>query len=627
MAARTIGAEGAVVSIVQAMAGDAVLAQGRPPIDRAAMTREAVQSRVPAVQGESGLRVVVEAPGRPGVRVVAGLAAWPERATMGIVLGVARDAARVGPGIAAADVAFLASDRRVEAQQGETGQIVVEANSLAPSHLSMALPACRPLAAPVHVVACMAARAVGPEALLVQRAGVAGGAGELAMGAAKREPGLACMVEGRRLPGHRGVALLAAIAVASPVRVVGAMAREAVAGELRGPDAPHVAGLARHARVASRERKAGLARVVEADLLPGDRRVAALAARAEASVMDVVHGVAADAVPRRPGVALARMADCAGNLGVLAVQRESRLRVVETGSTPRPLRVAGSAIGPHRTVVRVLARVARAAGRRCLAPRLSARVTAAARDLRVSTRERKIGERVAEGFALEAHDVGVAPLVLGVTGPASGARGARRLPVEAEVAGLILGHVLVAGTTQIVLLLGMQRGVTLRAVALELRMRGRDRTRHHQPLERAGVALPAARQQGQRDSDAEDDGAAAHSVDVDGDHVDGRRGEEQDAEREVDGVPEAEETLPERELRHSAHRSEVLSHQRKDGLGAKGVEGETARWSSRRSGLEDEGATSRAIRRALALVFPDFLALIFVMQFQMLRQSGIFVNS
>ena len=104
------------------------------------------------------------------------------------------------------------------------------------------------------------------------------------------------------------------------------------------------------------EREAGAA-VIKGGIPPARWVVAGTAVRAKAAAMSVVALVAGGAVLRRAGIAVG-MAGLAFDLGVLALQGEAGLAVVEGGIPPAGRIVAGGAFQPKLPVVGVVGAVA-----------------------------------------------------------------------------------------------------------------------------------------------------------------------------------------------------------------------------------------------------------------------------
>ena len=267
---------------------------GRARVLASHVTLGAVHALVGAREGESGLAVVGEGRGPPGVDVVAGVA-----------LG------------------------------GESGRDVVGVLDRL-------------------VVGLVAGEAVGgrPRVLPTH---VATSAVHLLVGSGEREPGLAVIERGRsptvhavagrarRREGGRHV-----------VRVLGGLVLGLVAGDAVGGRArvlaPHVALGAVHALVSTREGESGLAVVGEGRGPPGVDVVAGVALGGESGrdvvgVLDrlVVGLVAGEAVGGRPRVLAAHVATSAVHLLVRPGQGEPGPAVIEGGGTPGAGGVAGHA--------------------------------------------------------------------------------------------------------------------------------------------------------------------------------------------------------------------------------------------------------------------------------------------
>jgi hypothetical protein len=138
MAARAVAAKGVGVGRVAQVAA----ATGRRQLTRLfaaiAMAGVAMELAMRTAQCERGLPIVVEAPAVPGVRVVTGFAAGPEAPFVEVGAAVAIHAAAWLARESMGQVAILARQELVEAQEGEAGQIVIEANRLPPRHLAVA---------------------------------------------------------------------------------------------------------------------------------------------------------------------------------------------------------------------------------------------------------------------------------------------------------------------------------------------------------------------------------------------------------------------------------------------------------------------------------------------------------
>lgn len=90
------------------------------------MTRLALQAAVPAVEHERRTPVVIEIPCLPGPRVVTILATRPEAKSVLVVFAMAADAGGLGILERRGQVAFLAVDFSVRAEQRKPGQAMVE---------------------------------------------------------------------------------------------------------------------------------------------------------------------------------------------------------------------------------------------------------------------------------------------------------------------------------------------------------------------------------------------------------------------------------------------------------------------------------------------------------------------
>jgi hypothetical protein len=180
------------------------------------------------VQLERGLGIVVEAPALPAVRVVAVLAARAEAPEMHVLDGVTREAIAWCVLEARRRVALLASGDRVDSEERESADVVLEEDLVRPGSLIVAILAARPLLSRVDVVELVTGDAGGPEHSLAHRACMAALALHLGMRPLKRKVGHLVVFECFGRPVEFSVTSITARAVARAVHVVGAMARETI---------------------------------------------------------------------------------------------------------------------------------------------------------------------------------------------------------------------------------------------------------------------------------------------------------------------------------------------------------------------------------------------------------------
>src|SRR5262245_6378271 len=189
-----------------------------------------LQGTVGAGQGVAGLLVVVETPARPAVGVVAGRTIGSEAAGVVHVL-VAAGAGGGGLFEGGGPMAGLAGDGGVQADQGKARQVVVEGHRLAPARLLVAVLAGRPELALVGIILAVAGGAVGGQPVAAGLGLVAALAGELGMATEEGKPRRFVVVEGHGGPFCRGVAGLAAAAIATRVLILQAVTGAAGGGQ------------------------------------------------------------------------------------------------------------------------------------------------------------------------------------------------------------------------------------------------------------------------------------------------------------------------------------------------------------------------------------------------------------
>ena len=459
MALLATRAELAVVRVVVAVAGAAVGADGRDVFPARCFTRVARLAGhlgVGAVQSIARALVVVEAPGLPVARGVAGVAARAEAQLVLVILAVAGVALGLRILEARREVAGLAVGDEVPAGEREACLRMVEVRH-APVQVGVALAALRAELAFVAVVLAVAGHAVGrggaeddARAAHLEVAGRAWNGGAR-MRVAQHEAGLVVVeAAGGCLPVLLGVAALALLAERALVAVILAVAADAVLRRLLEERAL-VAGLALRIGMAAEQREGGLAVVELRTLLPVALGVAARALAAERALVLVVLAVAGVTLAcgflpvERPGVAIR-----ARQQAVLAAQGVAGLGVVvEEAALPRLGAVAALAALAELALVPALlvhTLVAADAGARRLAV-LRVFVAAGAGRVGVLAGEREAGLVVVElrlfpgvfGVALVA--LGAEAALVGVVLAVAGQAVLRRLAVllGGEVAGAARG--------------------------------------------------------------------------------------------------------------------------------------------------------------------------------------------
>jgi len=254
------------------------------------------------------------------------------------------------------------------------------------------------------------------------------------------------MIE-RRDPPPTGLAmaLLAAAAQLAFMPIILPMTgyaghRQLVAIEIAG-----VARIALYLRVRQSQRKLGGLVMIESNRRPLVLAVAAFAFGSVPPGMGILNLVAIDTRDADPFVAFAAVAGGARHCTMGALEGELGLVViVRFDATPCGLAVATVARFPKAPLVRIvrLVTVKAASGRVAKFYRL--RMTAAALHRLVRVPQFEIRKSVIERFAIELNDIGIPPLVVGMTVGAFLFRGIRLTPVESLARRTICGDVLMA---------------------------------------------------------------------------------------------------------------------------------------------------------------------------------------
>lgn len=220
-------AERSVVRIIPAVASIAIGRRGNPRDIGLLVARMAMQSIMRARQRVAGLLVVIEEPACPTIGVVTARTVGAEPTDMVRILVAARASTRrilerLG------SVAFLAGHHRMQSDQWEPRQIMIEDDLLPPARLLVALLAIAAQLTPVRIILAMAGDARHGQFIAIQVAGVALLALELGVAAAQRKLGCLVVVKADRGPRLGGVTGLTIGAVVARMLVL-----QAVTGDAR----------------------------------------------------------------------------------------------------------------------------------------------------------------------------------------------------------------------------------------------------------------------------------------------------------------------------------------------------------------------------------------------------------
>jgi hypothetical protein len=157
--------------------------------------------------------------------------------------------------------------------------------------------------------------------------------------------------------------------------------------------------------------------MVERHSAPLDRVVARRAVRTATPFVYVVGAMARHARLRQTFPDFVDVATLADNIDVRAAQVERRFRMIEADVRPRTIfAMASSAFFTQALHVRLCLAMTGDAFHRSFSERLALRVAGTAVTIDVTAAERKIRSIVIERRTIKPDDIGVASLVLGVTG-------------------------------------------------------------------------------------------------------------------------------------------------------------------------------------------------------------------
>lgn len=485
VATLAITAKTTVMDVIAVVTGPAILGQCGIP-GRLTVAVAATQAAMGAREREFSCLAVVELPESPAIRVVAALALFAQPALVDILGLVASQAHDRRISIRTACMALLAGHADMQADERELRQVVIKADVVVPTAFLVAGLALVPHRTGVCVVGGVATVAVPGHLLLLQDSRMAGVAVELLVGAAQPEfrLGMLFMVVVGHRPFLLAVAILAGRPEATGMPVGGGMTAAALLRQRCLEVAAPMAGVARKGRVLALEWVVGSPAVIKSGRLPVSRSVAGGAIQAPRPAVHVVRRMAVGTVHRRvlePGIP---MAGGAGHRCVSVGQREASLGVVELGRLEGGRLMALRTICPELAAVSIVLTMAVHALLGSLAEFLAFLVARVAGDAGMGAGQHEIGPLVVETPPVEADDVGLATLVLGMAGIALCL--ARRSTMETLTLPDVGGYrlVVVAGEAESRLTRSVGPVVALAAIVLQFGVRARELTRHEQLLQR-----------------------------------------------------------------------------------------------------------------------------------------------
>jgi len=312
-------------------------------------------------------------------------------------------------------VAVLANHIGMQAQQRESGEIVIEPNILRPTTLIVTSLATFTELTLVHLIGFMATNASGCGQGDVGLDLMAISAEELAVRAIKRESGVLGVIEAHVQPFGRLMTASALRAVDALVAIVHLVT--AVAVRLHGlfEFVALVTGLAHQNPMGPGEPEACSHKVIEKHFAPLGRGVAALAVLTIGAHVVVILQMTVNALVRCIDVLLVHVAVRTGHFHVTPGQEEFRGVVIENGVRPGSLGVTITTnLAQIAHVLIVFHMAGKAFGGRRV-KKLITGVTVLADDVPMAAQEREVRYIVIEVIGIQAQHVGVTPLVVGMT--------------------------------------------------------------------------------------------------------------------------------------------------------------------------------------------------------------------
>ena len=365
---------------------------------------------------------------------------------------------------------------------------MIEADIAAPVLLAVAAVAGRLEFHTVRAGSPMTGRTVRAELLLVGVGRMTGVASEPGVHADQCKFRFRQVVIFHRLPDLVTVATVALQAEAPGVRIIRLVAAVAILGNLVFEFAAAMTPQAINLGVAAQQREVGFLFVVEFRGLPFRRRVALAAIITTLVIMCVVGSVAAYTALGRFFVMATQMAGSAAHGPMRARQVEFGLAVIEVRAGPAIEVVTIGAGGAQLSFMKVVRLVAADAGGRGLAERLASLVAAGAGQRAMRASEGKISAFMIEGGRIQAHDIGFAAQMFGVTARTFADAGIGHAAVEALVIVHVAGDFLMAIEAQRALPGAISTIMAAAAGVFDLDVRLGHFPGHEQALDRSAMS-------------------------------------------------------------------------------------------------------------------------------------------
>ena len=318
MAASAIRPEFAVMNVIRLVAIGTVAAESHLRLQWLPMTGFTVDASVCPVEPESGLCIVIEKCLLPLDRVVAKRALFAEASAVGIVLLVAVNALlrRVAEHVRVMTLGAVLLV--VFAKKREAGQAMVEKDLVLPGVFVVAVCTRCSQRAVVSIVFFVAGQAVSGQRRIENGLDMAGRAFDVRVRAVEGVAGVQGMIELHLGPSDTHMARLALPAEMALVVVVFLVTSDALHGELVRKRIVAMASVAVLLRMFVIERKASVATVIKAGVVPAERAVACTTLVAAAPFVRIILGMASVARRRRIGERIVGVTVEAGRFLVFA---------------------------------------------------------------------------------------------------------------------------------------------------------------------------------------------------------------------------------------------------------------------------------------------------------------------
>lgn len=438
------------------------------------------QSSMRTGEGKTRHLAMIEGPQVPAIGAVATRTLTTQPALMAVITPMAANT--VGRSILVLPGQMTLHTRHGHMQPDEriVGKVVIEAHLLAPALRHMTLSTLCTQLAGMGVLCTMTAHAAGAQFLGADVRGMTGIAIKPVVPRRQGKFAVADMIEICRLPGAAVMTLATALAHATGMGILRPVTTHAGFRHRVLHAAGSMATGTIGTRMCTAQRKTGLPGMIKLRGGPVDRRMALFAIDTARTPMDIIGCMTGRTLHGRAAIAVADVTGDTGNFSVPVGKRKMCPAVIILAAQPGADGMACATVIAQLSLMRFVLAMTGNAFSRCIAVTLACFMAAAAGYAHMCTLQGEVAALMIKLSSNKFDDVGIAPLVLGVTCQALQIGRIGEMPVQSHPALNIAGDILVTIQTQTALTDPIAPVMTIAAFGLQPGMRTAHLAGHQQ---------------------------------------------------------------------------------------------------------------------------------------------------